>query len=66
MKTGRGVGQGCCLSLNLFNSYNEYLTKKALEGFEDLKIGGKVICIVKYADELVLLVIGKNGTTGHN
>ena len=66
MKTGRGVGQGCCLSLILFNSYSEYLTKKALEGFEDLKIGGKVICNVKYGDDLVLLVMGKNGTTGYN
>jgi len=28
--------------------------------------GGKVICIVKYADDLVLLAMGKNGTTGHN
>jgi len=54
------------LSLILFNSYSEYLTKKALEGFEDLKIEGKVICTVKYADDLVLLVMGKNGTTWHN
>ena len=66
MKTGRGVGQGCCLSLILFNSYSEYLTKKALEGSEDLKIGGKVICILNYTDDLVLLAIEENGTTGHN
>jgi hypothetical protein len=31
------------------------LTKKALEGFGDLKIGGKIINTVKYADDLVLL-----------
>jgi len=42
VKTGRGVGQGCCLSLILFNTYSKYLAKEALEGFEDLKIGGKV------------------------
>jgi hypothetical protein len=66
VKTGKGVGQGCCLSLILFNPYSEYLTKKALEGFEDLKIGGKVSCIVKYADDLVLLAMEENGTTGHN
>jgi len=47
------------LSLILLNSYSEYLTKKAPEGFENLKIGGKVICIVKYADNLVLLAMEK-------
>jgi hypothetical protein len=35
--------------------YSEYLTKEALEGFGDLKIGGQVIRTVKYADELLLL-----------
>jgi hypothetical protein len=55
VKIGRGVRQGCCLSPILFNLYSEYLTKKALEGFGDFKIGGQVICTVKYADDLVLL-----------
>ena len=55
MKTGRGVRQGCCLSSILFNVYSEFLTKEALEGFGDLKIGGKIIHAVKYADDLVLL-----------
>jgi hypothetical protein len=35
--------------------YNEHLTKKALEGFEDLKIGGHVSCTVKCADDFVPL-----------
>jgi hypothetical protein len=39
----------------LFNIYSKYLIKEALEGFEDFKIGGKIIHIVKYADDLVLL-----------
>jgi hypothetical protein len=39
----------------MFNVYSEYLTKVALEGFGALKIGGQVICTVKYADDLVLL-----------
>jgi hypothetical protein len=55
VKTGRGVRQRCCLSLILFNLYSKCLTKEALEGFGDFKIGGQVICAVKYADDLVLL-----------
>ena len=55
VKIGRGVIQGCCLLPILFNLYSECLTKEALEGFGDLKIGGQIIHTVKYADELVLL-----------
>jgi hypothetical protein len=55
VKIGRGVRQLCCLSPILFNLYSECLTKEALEGFGDFKIGGQIIHTVKYADELVLL-----------
>jgi len=34
---------------------SEYCTKDALERFGDFRIGGKVICTLKYADDLVLL-----------
>ena len=36
-------------------TYSEYLTKEALEGLGDFKIGGQIIHTVKYADDLVLL-----------
>ena len=39
----------------LLNLYSECLTKKALEGFGDFKIGGQIIYTVKYADDLVFL-----------
>ena len=44
----------------LFNLYSEYLTKEALEGLGDFKIGRKIIHSVKYADDLALL--GKEET----
>jgi len=55
VKIGRRVKQECCLSPILFNLYNEYLTKEAVKGFGDFKIGGQIIHTVKYADDLVLL-----------
>ena len=55
VKIGRGVRKRCRLSPILFNLYNECLTKEALEGFGDFKIGGQIIHTVKYADDLVLL-----------
>jgi hypothetical protein len=64
VKIGRGVRQGCCLSPILFNLHSEYLTKEALEGFGDFKIGGQVIHTVKYADELVLLAWEENVLQG--
>jgi len=59
VKIGRGVREGCCLSPILFNLYSEFLTKEALEGFGDFKIGGQIIHTVKYADDLVLLAKGE-------
>jgi len=56
VKFGRGVRQGCCFSPILFNMYSECLTKEALEGCEDFKIGRQIIHTLKYADGLVLLV----------
>jgi len=56
VKIRRGVNQGCCMSPILLNFYSECLTKEALEGFGEFKIGGQIIHTVKYADGLVLLV----------
>jgi hypothetical protein len=39
----------------MLNLYREYLTNEALEGFENFRIGEKVIRTVKYIDDLVLL-----------
>jgi hypothetical protein len=54
VKTGRGVRLCCCLSPILFNIQSACLTKEALEGLGDFKIGGQVLSIVKYAEDLVL------------
>jgi hypothetical protein len=49
--------QGCCLSLILFNFYSECITREALEGFAELKIGGKIVNTEKHTDDLVLLAV---------
>ena len=35
--------------------YSEFLTKEALDGLGDFKIGWQIIQTVKYADDLVLM-----------
>ena len=55
MKFGRGVRQGCCLLPILLNLYNEFVTRDTIEGFGDFKVGGQVIRILKYANDLLLL-----------
>jgi hypothetical protein len=53
----KGVRQECILSPYLFNMYSEYIVRKV--GFEDnigLKIGGRTINNLRYADDTTILV----------
>ena len=53
---GRGVKRGCCVSPILYSWCNVYVIRKSFEGFRFFKMGGQVICTVKYTDDLMLLV----------
>jgi len=64
VNNGRGGRQGFCLSpillvtysLHQLDLYREYVTRGIVEGVRDFK-RGKVVRNVKYADDLVLLVV---------
>ena len=52
----KGVRQGCILSPYLFNMYSEYIVRKV--GFEDnigIKIGGRAVNNLRYADDTTIL-----------
>ena len=57
LKIGKGVHQGCILSLCLFNLYAEYIMRNA--GLEDaqagIKIAGRNINNLRYADDTTLM-----------
>ena len=54
---GKGVGQGCILSLCLFNLYAEYIMRNV--GLEEtqsgIKIGSRNINNLRYADDTTLM-----------
>ena len=56
-KIGKGVWQGCVLSLCLFNLYAEYIMRNA--GLEEaqagIKIAGRNINNLRYADDTTLM-----------
>ena len=60
-KTGKGVHQGCILSPCLFNLYAEYIMQNA--GLDEaqvgIKIAGRNINNVRYADDTTLIVESK-------
>ena len=60
-QTGKGVRQGCILSLCLFNFYAEYIMKNAgLEEAQDgIKIAGRNINNLRYADDTTLMAEGE-------
>ena len=56
-QVGKGVHQGCILSLGLFNLYAEYIMRNA--GLEEaqagIKIAGRNINNLRYADDTALM-----------
>ena len=60
-KIGKGIYQGCILSLCLFNIYSEYITWNT--GLDDsqtgIKIAGRNINNLKYADDITLMAESK-------
>ena len=50
----RGVRQGCVLSPDLFNIYSEMIMRE-LEDLEGVRVGGRNITNIRYADDTALL-----------
>ena len=57
---GKGVRQGCILSPHLFNIYTEIIMRLAITEEHSVKIGGKTISNLKYADDTALLATTEN------
>ena len=64
-KIGKGVLQGCILSPCLFNFYAEYIMRNA--GLEEaqaaIKIAGRNINNLRYADDIILMAESKLPTS---
>ena len=57
LQTGKGVNQGCILSLCLFNLYAEYIMRNAQleEAQAGIKIAGRNINNLRYADDTTFM-----------
>ena len=64
---GKGVCQGCILSPCLFNFYAEYIMRNVgLEGTQaGIKIAGRNINDLRYADDTTLMAESKEELKGH-
>ena len=49
------VRQGCCLSPLLFNLYLEEMINEYLKGCTGIKIGGRNITTIRFADDMALI-----------
>ena len=60
-QTGKGVRQGCILSLCLFNLYAEYIMRNARldEAQAGIKIAGRNINNLRYSDDIALMAESK-------
>ena len=60
-QTGKGVCQGCILSLCLFNLYAEYIMRNAKldESQAGIKIARRNINNLRYADDITLMAESK-------
>ena len=58
---GKGIHQGCILSPCLFNLYAEYIMRNAglYEAQAEIKIGGRNINNLRYADDTTLMAESK-------
>ena len=59
LKIKRGVRQGCVLSPCLFNLYTEIIFREVAE-MPGLRVGGRIINNIRYADDTVLLAESEN------